>query len=102
MNIDNFNFISEGRTERVLFVDEGATTGFSKEITVPFSDLLMVRASISLDGISWYSDESPRYADASTGPDLSISAYSAANRIKIFTTMPSGATAYYRVVGTEV
>lgn len=102
MNINDFNFISEGRTERVLFVDEGTTTGFQKDIPVPFSDLMMVRASISLDGISWYSDESPRYADAGTFPDLDISAYSAANRIHIFTTIPSGATAYYRVVGTEI
>lgn len=110
LDVKDFGFLSEGVTERVIFVKEGSTPiptvlgANSVDITVPdTSELMMVRASVSLDGVSWYSEDSPRYSNGSTGTDLSVSSYSAPSRIRLFFVVPSGTTTvYYRAVGLKV
>lgn len=106
----DFNFLSEGTIDRVIFVKEGNTaypTGTSDnyvDIPVPYtSELMLVQASVSIDGQSWYSEESPRYGGASTGTDLSVTSYSAPGRIRLFLQAPGGVTQlYYRAVGVKI
>jgi hypothetical protein len=104
-----FNFLSEGTIDRVVFVKEDSTvyptgtTGNYVDIEVPYtSELMLVQASVSVDGQSWYSEDSPRYGTG-TGTDLSISSHSYSGKIRISLQAPPGITkVYYRVVGIKL
>lgn len=106
----DFNFLSEGTIDRVVFVGEGNTpypTGTNGNyVDVPVqntSELMLVQASVSLDGETWYSEDSPRYGGTSTSADLLIQSYSAPGRVRVFLQAPAGTTKlYYRVVGVKV
>lgn len=106
----DFNFLSEGTIDRVVFVREGNTpypTGTNGNyVDVPVqnaSELVLVQASVSIDGQSWYSEDSPRYGGASTDIDLSVQSYSVSGRIRLFFQAPAGSTKlYYRVVGIKL
>lgn len=102
----DFNFLSEGTIDRVIFVAEGSVNSGTFQLDIPVpntSELMLVQASVSIDGQSWYSEESPRYGGASTGPDLSVQSYSAPSRIRIFPSNQTGVwPLYYRVVGVKI
>ena len=105
----DFNFLSEGTIDRVVFVKEDSTvyptgtTGNYVDIEVPYtSELMLVQASVSVDGQSWYSEDSPRYGTGAS-TDLSISSHSYSGKIRIFLQAPPGITkVYYRVVGIKL
>lgn len=105
----DFNFLSEGTVDRVVFVKEDSTVyptgtnGNYVDIEVPYtSELMLVQASVSTDGQSWYSEDSPRYGTG-TSTDLSISSRSYSGKIRIFLQAPPGVTKlYYRVVGIKL
>ena len=106
----DFNFLSEGTIDRVVFVKEDSTvypTGTSGnyiDIEVPYtSELMLVQASVSIDGQSWYSEDAPRYGSADTGSDLDVTAYSFPGRIRLYFYAPPGITKlYYRAVGVKL
>ena len=105
----DFNFLSEGTIDRVVFAKEDSTvyptgtTGNHVDIEVPYtSELMLVQASVSVDGQSWYSEDSPRYGTG-TSTDLSISSRSYSGKIRISLQAPAGVTKlYYRVVGIKL
>lgn len=105
----DFNFLSEGTIDRVVFVKEDSTVyptgtnGNRVDIEVPYtSELMLVQASVSVDGQSWYSEDSPRYGTG-TSTDLSISSHSYSGKIRISLQAPPGITkVYYRVVGIKL
>ena len=105
----DFNFLSEGIVDRVVFVKDDSTVypigNIGNYIDIPVSniqELMLVQASISTDGQSWYSEDSPRYGTG-TSTDLSISSHSYSGKIRIFLQAPPGITkVYYRVVGIKL
>lgn len=105
----DFNFLSEGTIDRVVFAKEDSTVyptgtnGNYVDIEVPYtSELMLVQASVSVDGQSWYSEGSPRYGTG-TSTDLSISSRSSSGKIRISLQAPPGITkVYYRVVGIKL
>lgn len=105
----DFNFLSEGTIDRVVFVKEDntvyptGTNGNYVDIEVPYtSELMLVQASVSVDGQSWYSEDSPRYGTG-ISTDLSISSHSYSGKIRISLQAPPGITkVYYRVVGIKL
>ena len=105
----DFNFLSEGTIDRVVFVKEDntvyptGTNGNYVDIEVPYtSELMLVQASVSVDGQSWYSEDSPRYGTG-VSTDLSISSRSYSGKIRISLQAPLGITkVYYRVVGIKI
>lgn len=106
----DFNFLSEGTIDRVVFAKEDSTVyptgtnGNYVDIEVPYtSELMLVQASVSVDGQSWYSEDMPRYGLIGTAADLTVVSYSTPGRIRLYFYAPAGVTKlYYRAVGIKI
>lgn len=101
MNIQDFNFLSEGNTERVIFVAEGQVND-NNSFTIPAQELMLIETSVSVDGKNWYTKEHPRYTTG-TNPNLLVDSNSQPDQVSVSPNNLTGIwPVYYRVVGVEI
>jgi len=102
MNLVDFGFLSDGLIDKVIFIKEGVVppSTFSLNVSTDTTEIFFPHVSVSLDGLKWYTDESPRYSDASTFPDISVSATCYSGLVRMFPTLgaPGG---FYRIIGVK-
>lgn len=100
MKMEDFAFLTEGRIDKVSFIKEGPIPASTFAMTIPTgtSEVFLIHVSVSLDGITWYSDESPRYTN--TFSDISVTAQCYPNNIRMFPSL-GGAAGFYRVLGVK-
>lgn len=100
LKMEDFSFLTQGKIDKVIFIKEGPipTGTFAVDIPTGMSEVFLPHLSISLDGVTWYSDESPRYTG--TASDVSISGTCYPNNVRIFPNT-GGAGGFYRILGVK-
>lgn len=106
MDFENFSFLSSKKIDKVIYKiqDSVSVSGFSifNVTTTDISYAFLPFLSVSFDGITWFSDESPSYTNGDVTTDLSISGTSYPGIVRLAISCPGySGTVYYRILGVK-